>query len=159
MKRRIWLMAGTLLVLGGCGVEGPTPLRTRASPRGPGHGAVGGPVAAMTQTASGLRFQDLEVGEGEEAADGQNVTVHYTGWFLDGEKFDSSVDRGETFSFELGRGSVIAGWDEGVAGMRVGGKRRLVIPPDLAYGEAGRRGIPPNSTLVFDVELLGMGEG
>jgi FKBP-type peptidyl-prolyl cis-trans isomerase len=111
-------------------------------------------LSAMTQTASGLHVLDMEVGEGEEAAAGQLATVHYTGWFIDGEKFDSSLDRGEPFSFPLGGGRVIAGWDEGVAGMRVGGMRRLVIPPELAYGPEGRSGIPPNSTLVFDVELL-----
>ena len=114
-------------------------------------------LSAMTETASGLHYRDMEVGTGEEAAPGQDVTVHYTGWFLDGEKFDSSVDRGEPFGFSLGAGNVIAGWDEGVAGMKVGGSRRLVIPPELAYGAAGRPGIPPNSTLVFDVELLGVG--
>jgi FKBP-type peptidyl-prolyl cis-trans isomerase len=108
----------------------------------------------MEQTASGLYVMDLEVGEGQEATPGQTVTVYYTGWFLDGEKFDSSLDRGEPYSFPLGQGRVIPGWDEGVAGMRVGGWRRLVIPPELAYGAAGRPGIPPNSTLVFDVELL-----
>jgi FKBP-type peptidyl-prolyl cis-trans isomerase FkpA len=111
-------------------------------------------LSAMTQTSSGLHIMDMEVGEGEEAAVGDLATVHYTGWFIDGEKFDSSLDRGEPFSFPLGGGRVIAGWDEGVAGMRVGGKRRLVIPPELAYGPEGRSGIPPNSTLVFDVELL-----
>jgi len=114
-------------------------------------------LAAMTQTPSGLYVQDLEVGDGKEAVAGSRVTVHYSGWFLDGDKFDSSVDRGEPFSFDLGAGQVIAGWDEGVAGMRVGGWRRLVLPPALAYGEAGRQGIPPNSTLVFDVELLDVG--
>jgi len=116
-------------------------------------------LSAMTETASGLYLLDMEVGEGEEAVPRKSVTVHYTGWFLDGEKFDSSVDRGETFQFLLGAGRVIAGWDQGVAGMRIGGKRRLVIPPELAYGAAGRSGIPPNSTLVFDVELFGVGEG
>jgi len=116
-------------------------------------------LGAMTQTASGLHILDLEIGGGEEAVASRTVTVHYTGWFLEGEKFDSSVDRGETFQFPLGGGQVIAGWDEGVAGMRIGGKRRLVIPPELAYGPAGRPGIPPNSTLVFDVELFGVGEG
>jgi len=114
-------------------------------------------VTAMTETASGLHMTDLVVGDGDEAVTGQQVTVHYIGWFLDGEKFDASLDRGEAFSFTLGAGQVITGWDEGVAGMRVGGSRRLVIPPDLAYGEAGRSGIPPNSTLVFDVELFQVG--
>jgi FKBP-type peptidyl-prolyl cis-trans isomerase FkpA len=113
-------------------------------------------LASMSRTPSGLHFLEMEVGTGEEAVTGHYVTVYYTGWFLDGDKFDSSVDRGDTFSFTLGEGQVIAGWDQGVAGMRVGGWRRLVIPPDLAYGAAGRSGIPPNSTLVFDVELLGV---
>jgi FKBP-type peptidyl-prolyl cis-trans isomerase FkpA len=111
----------------------------------------------MTTTASGLSYMDLAVGDGDETVYAESVTVHYIGWFLDGEKFDSSLDRGDTFSFDLGTGGVIAGWHEGVAGMRVGGKRRLVIPPDLAYGAAGRPGIPPNSTLVFDVELFKVG--
>jgi FKBP-type peptidyl-prolyl cis-trans isomerase len=113
-------------------------------------------MAAMTQTESGLQYQDLEVGTGEEAANGQSISVHYTGWFLDGEKFDSSVDRGAPYSLTL-PGQVIQGWNQGIPGMRVGGMRRLVIPPDLAYGEAGRSGIPPNSTLVFDVKLVGVG--
>jgi FKBP-type peptidyl-prolyl cis-trans isomerase FkpA len=111
-------------------------------------------LAAMTQTASGLNILDLEVGSGEEAMAGKTVTVYYTGWFLDGEKFDSSLDRGETYSFQVGQSAVIRGWHEGVAGMRVGGWRRLVIPPELGYGAQGRAGIPPNSTLVFDIELL-----
>lgn len=111
-------------------------------------------LSAMTQTASGLNILDLVVGDGEEATPGRSVTVHYTGWFIDGEKFDSSLDRGDPFQLTLGAGRVIAGWDEGLVGMRVGGQRRLVIPPELAYGPEGRSGIPPNSTLVFDVELL-----
>jgi len=114
-------------------------------------------MAAMTQTETGLQYQDLEVGTGEAAVNGMSVSVHYTGWFLDGEKFDSSVDRGEPYDFPLGGRAVIQGWDQGVEGMRVGGMRRLVIPPDLAYGPDGRRGIPPNSTLVFDVKLLEVG--
>lgn len=115
-------------------------------------------LAALTETPSGLRYQDLVVGTGAEAVARRPVEVHYTGWLLDAEKFDSSLDRGEPFSFPLGEGQVIPGWDEGVAGMRVGGKRRLVIPPALGYGEGGYPPlIPPNSTLVFDVELLGVG--
>ena len=114
----------------------------------------------MTLKASGLQYQDLVQGDGAEAQAGQSVSVHYTGWLTDGTKFDSSVDRGEPFDFPLGAGMVIRGWDEGVAGMRVGGKRKLVIPPDLGYGQRGAGGlIPPGATLVFEVELLGIGGG
>jgi FKBP-type peptidyl-prolyl cis-trans isomerase FkpA len=108
-------------------------------------------------TASGLVIDDIQVGEGDEAKAGQRVTVHYTGWLTNGAKFDSSKDRNDPFSFGLGRGQVIAGWDEGVAGMKVGGKRKLTIPSHLGYGEYGAGGvIPPNATLVFEVELLGV---
>jgi len=105
-------------------------------------------------TASGLQYVDLAPGEGEPIAAGQSARVHYTGWLLDGTKFDSSLDRGEPFAFQLGAGMVIQGWDDGVAGMRASGKRRLAIPPELGYGERGIGPIPPNSTLIFDVELL-----
>jgi FKBP-type peptidyl-prolyl cis-trans isomerase FkpA len=109
----------------------------------------------MITTASGLQYQDLVIGDGDVAVPGDSVTVHYTGWLADGTKFDSSLDRGQPFPFVLGQGMVIKGWDEGVAGMRVGGKRRLVIPPDLAYGTSGAGSvIPPNATLTFEVELL-----
>jgi len=114
-------------------------------------------MSALIETPTGLRYEDLEMGQGAAAKPGETVEVHYTGWFLGGDKFDSSLDRGQPFTFLLGSGQVIPGWDQGVVGMKVGGKRRLVIPPDLAYGAAGRAGIPPNSTLVFDVELLGVG--
>ena len=110
---------------------------------------------AMTKTASGLYIQDLTVGTGDEATSGATVTVHYEGWLSNGTKFDSSRDRNEPFSFLLGAGRVIRGWDEGVAGMRVGGIRKLVIPPALGYGVSGSLPtIPGNATLVFDIELL-----
>ncbi len=106
-------------------------------------------------TESGLKYEDLTVGEGAEATAGRTVTVHYTGWLTDGQKFDSSKDRNDPFAFVLGGGMVIKGWDEGVQGMKVGGVRRLTIPPQLGYGVRGAGGvIPPNATLVFEVELL-----
>ena len=104
---------------------------------------------------SGLVIEDLKVGEGEEAKDGHKLVVHYTGWLADGIKFDSSLDRKAPFEFTLGKGMVIAGWEEGLAGMKVGGKRKLLIPPELAYGKRGAGEIiPPDSSLIFDVELL-----
>ena len=106
---------------------------------------------------SGLEIEDQIVGDGDEAVAGQTVEVHYTGWLTDGTKFDSSHDRNQTFSFKLGAGQVIAGWDQGVAGMKIGGARKLTIPADLGYGERGAGGvIPPNATLVFKVELIGL---
>jgi FKBP-type peptidyl-prolyl cis-trans isomerase FkpA len=115
----------------------------------------------MQTTPSGLQYEDTVVGDGATAASGQHVTVHYTGWLYQdgaaGRKFDSSKDRGQPFEFSLGAGMVIRGWDEGVAGMRVGGARRLVIPAELGYGARGAGGvIPPNATLLFEVELLGV---
>ncbi|HQR15579.1 MAG TPA: FKBP-type peptidyl-prolyl cis-trans isomerase [Nitrospira sp.] len=112
-------------------------------------------TTAEVTTASGLKYVDVVVGTGRAAAAGNLATVHYTGWLTNGKKFDSSVDRRDPFSFPIGAGQVIRGWDEGVAGMKVGGKRKLTIPPDLGYGARGAGGvIPPNATLVFDVELL-----
>jgi FKBP-type peptidyl-prolyl cis-trans isomerase len=110
-------------------------------------------------TASGLQYWDIKVGTGATAAAGKTVKVHYTGWLTNGKKFDSSIDRGQPFAFSLGAGQVIKGWDEGVAGMKVGGKRQLKIPPELGYGARGAgNAIPPNSTLIFDVELLDVGK-
>ena len=115
----------------------------------------------MNTTATGLQYEDLTVGTGDEAIKGKSVTVHYTGWIYNdatlGAKFDSSKDRNDPFVFSLGAGMVIRGWDEGVAGMRVGGHRTLIIPAELGYGARGAGGvIPPNATLKFDVELLGV---
>ena len=111
----------------------------------------------MTTTASGLKYTDHNVGDGASPTSGKKVTVHYTGTLTDGTKFDSSVDRGQPFSFVIGVGQVIKGWDEGVLSMKIGGKRKLVIPPELGYGARGAGAvIPPNATLVFEVELLGV---
>ena len=119
---------------------------------------------AVAQTPKGPKMTDHKIGTGAEAVAGKMVSVHYTGWLFDasapdnkGKKFDSSRDRGQPFEFPLGAGRVIAGWDQGVAGMKVGGQRTLTIPPELGYGARGAGGvIPPNATLVFDVELLGV---
>jgi FKBP-type peptidyl-prolyl cis-trans isomerase FkpA len=109
------------------------------------------------KTASGLVIEDLVVGNGATASAGQRVSVHYTGWLENGNKFDSSKDRGQPFQFSLGRGEVIRGWDEGVSGMKIGGKRKLTIPAALGYGARGAAGvIPPNATLLFEVELLAL---
>jgi FKBP-type peptidyl-prolyl cis-trans isomerase len=116
----------------------------------------------MPTTPSGLIYTDSEVGSGDEAVSGKSVSVHYTGWLQEpggqkGKKFDSSVDRGQPFGFRLGAGQVIRGWDEGVMGMKIGGKRTLIIPSELGYGARGAGGvIPPNATLIFEVELLGV---
>ena len=129
-------------------------------------GAAGGNVAATTGTAalgsaavtlpSGLRYEEIVVGGGPSPKDGQRVVVHYLGRLVDGSTFDGSRKRGEPFKFTIGRGEVIKGWDEGVLTMKVGGVRRLVIPPALGYGASGQGSIPGNATLVFDVELLGV---
>lgn len=115
----------------------------------------------MVTTPTGLKYEDSKIGEGAEATKGKQVSVHYTGWLNEkgqkGKKFDSSMDRGQPFQFGLGAGMVIQGWDEGVAGMKIGGKRTLYIPAKLGYGEQGAGGvIPPNADLIFDVELLGV---
>ncbi len=117
---------------------------------------------AMTQTSSGLGYEDDRLGTGASPKNGQTCVMHYTGWLWEngakGKKFDSSHDRGRPFSFKIGVGQVIRGWDEGVASMKVGGKRQLMIPPDLGYGARGAGGaIPPNATLLFEVELLELG--
>jgi FKBP-type peptidyl-prolyl cis-trans isomerase len=110
------------------------------------------------KTDDGLQYWEIRVGNGEVAKEGNHVRVHYTGWLINGKKFDSSVDAGRPFDFTIGNGEVIKGWEEGVAGMRVGGKRQLRIPPSLGYGAEGTPGgpIPPNATLIFDIQLLGV---
>ncbi len=159
--RRIFIVAaavvaGLALVACGGGEEEAVPA---VSPVATVAGAEGGPPPVSGEpitTESGLQIIDIAAGSGQEAQAGQTAVVHYTGWLADGTKFDSSLDRGQPFSFTLGAGQVIRGWDEGVVGMKVGGKRRLIIPPDLAYGAQGvpRAAIPPNAELTFDVELL-----
>ena len=119
--------------------------------------SLGVDTTAMTKAPAGFWYTDLATGQGEEAEAGRTVRVHYTGWLPDGKKFDSSRDRGEPFEFTLGEGQVITGWDEGVKGMKVGGRRKLVLPPRMAYGDNGAPpAIPPGATLVFDVEVLGI---
>jgi len=137
------MFMGVLMTTSGSGQSNANPTKVEGNP---------------TKTRSGLEYWDIQVGTGTAAVSGKPVRVHYTGWLTDGKKFDSSVDRGRPFEFPLGAGQVIRGWDEGVAGMKVGGKRQLRIPPDLGYGPRGAGGvIPPNATLIFDVELLEVG--
>ena len=178
MKRRIILVPIAMLLLLAACSSGPDNSGYRQRPAGEPataaqQPAAGGSVASSGQetdfnapgipevrgavqtTASGLRFIDERPGNGPWPQMGQNVRVHYTGWLTDGRKFDSSLDRGQPFVFPLGQGQVIRGWDEGVATMRPGGKRRLVLTPPLAYGAQGTGPIPPNATLIFDVEFLG----
>jgi FKBP-type peptidyl-prolyl cis-trans isomerase len=166
MKKMMWLSlaAAVVVAAAGCNESGTSdsaPSTTPSASATTGEPArAEAPAATATPGAevamkNGLKYQDLKVGEGALAEPGMTATVHYTGWLTDGTKFDSSVDRGQPFQFRLGAGNVIRGWDEGVRGMRVGGKRKLTIPPDLGYGAAGAGGvIPPNATLVFDVDLL-----
>ena len=136
-------------------IEGATP--TTSAPAKIQIGAPMNPNEDWKSTKSGLQYSDLTEGTGAAPQTGKHVSVHYTGWLEDGTKFDSSVDRGQPFSFVIGVGQVIPGWDEGVSTMKGGGKRKLKIPANLAYGPGGAGGvIPPNATLLFDVELLGV---
>jgi FKBP-type peptidyl-prolyl cis-trans isomerase len=151
MKKRgfaafIVLLTGPLLLAQTSTQKRATTANTNAPTKVTGDGV---------KTASGLQYWDIKVGTGQVAKDGDHIKVHYTGWLTSGKKFDSSVDAHRPFDLTLGKGEVIKGWDEGIAGMKVGGKRQLRIPPDLAYGAQGYPGaIPPNATLIFDVQLL-----
>jgi FKBP-type peptidyl-prolyl cis-trans isomerase len=149
MKTVIVILATALLALTSLAVAQTAPTHKPAA---------SGPTKVTgepTKTASGLEYWDIKVGTGPVAQTGQQVKVDYTGWLTNGKKFDSSVGTGRPFDFKLGAGNVIKGWDEGIVGMKVGGKRQLRIPPDLAYGEKGYPGaIPANSTLIFDVQLV-----
>ena len=142
MQRRL-LLATLILAITATGLGGKAVFAAPAE------------TGTVVSLPDGLRYIDLKVGHGAVAQSGDHVSVHYVGTLTDGKKFDSSRDRGQPFTFTLGAGEVIKGWDQGVAGMHVGGMRRLIIPPDLGYGERGAGGvIPPNATLHFDVELL-----
>jgi FKBP-type peptidyl-prolyl cis-trans isomerase len=144
MKRLVLVAA----LVGAAGISGCNKKTDNAAP-----GAASG--AAAPQNGSGLMIEEVKIGEGAVATKGKTVQVHYTGTFTNGSKFDSSLDRGRPIEFVLGTGAVIKGWDQGIEGMKVGGKRKLTIPPELAYGARGMPGaIPPNSTLLFDVELV-----
>lgn len=143
MKTRVWVVQGALLLCLSSGSIAADNKETKNM------------TEQTVTTESGLKYLDMTVGTGRLAELGDTASVHYTGWLADGKKFDSSVDRKEPFSFRLGAGQVIKGWDEGVMGMKIGGKRKLTIPPQLGYGARGAGGvIPPNATLTFDVELL-----
>ena len=147
MKNKLWLYGAAALcgLTVGCGAE-PTKEQTAKS----------GAVGKEQELLSGLKYIDLEIGSGEKATEDCMVTVHYTGWFKDGTKFESSRDSGKPLSFHMGENKVIRGWLDGVQGMKVGGKRKLIIPPELAYGKRGSRDgtIPPDAELTFEVELL-----
>ena len=157
MKKRIALgltLVAVLVGAFGCGNDNKS-----SAPSATGTSSPMKVNGQPTTTASGLQYWDIVVGTGATAMPGNPVKVHYSGFLTNGQKFDSSRDRGEPFSFPLGAGQVIKGWDEGVAGMKVGGQRQLRIPPALGYGAAGAGGaIPPNATLIFDVELLEVGK-
>jgi len=145
----------TVLILTAAFALGQTAAK-KSTPAAPNTNAPTKVTGDGVKTASGLQYWDIKVGTGAEAKNGDHVKVHYTGWLTSGKKFDSSVG-GQPFEFTIGKGDVIKGWEEGVTGMKIGGKRQLRIPPDLAYGQRGYPGaIPPNATLIFDIQLLGV---
>ena len=146
---------GIFVVLTGLVVSAQTPTHKPAPAARPNTNAPTKVTGDGVKTDSGLQYWDIKVGTGDEAKSGNHVKVHYTGWLSTGKKFDSTVDANQPYEFTLGQGDVIKGWDEGIAGMKVGGQRQLRIPPELAYGESGYKTIiPPNATLIFDVQLL-----
>lgn len=158
MKRNVAVLAVLLaaLSIAGCGGSSNKSEAPATGASGSGPAKVSG---SPTTTPSGLQYWDIVTGTGATAVAGKDVQVHYSGYLTNGTKFDSSRDRNQPFVFPLGGGQVIKGWDEGVAGMKVGGQRQLRIPPELGYGSEGAGGtIPPNATLIFDVELLGVGK-
>jgi peptidylprolyl isomerase len=142
--RKAFIVVGALLIISGV-IGGVFALK---------HSTKQGDDMQPDQPLTKLESTDLVVGTGAEATSGKTVSVHYTGTLSNGQKFDSSLDRGQPFSFQLGAGGVIKGWDEGVVGMKVGGKRKLIIPPSLGYGDQAAGSIPPGSTLIFEIELL-----
>ena len=145
--KRIQIAAIAVLIIAGLAIAAAIYMNS-------GDGGGSSSAGEEITTASGLKYIDIVPGTGETPSMGQTVTVHYTGTLENGKKFDSSVDKGQPYTFTLGRDPVIQGWVEGLTSMKAGGKRKLIIPPDLAYGATGRPGIPPNATLLFDVELL-----
>ncbi len=155
MKNRLLapVLAVAIAIAGCAGTSKPGPTASRTTPTA----TVPEPANKIHKLASGLIYEDLIVGNGTMADPGLTVTVHYTGWLSNGTQFQSSVEMGRPYTFQLGSNAVIAGWDQGIKGMRMGGKRKLTIPPDMAYGARGSgETIPPNATLVFEVELLGV---
>jgi FKBP-type peptidyl-prolyl cis-trans isomerase FkpA len=149
------LVIVSAVTLMGCSAKPAAVPEATAPAAAPAEQATPSQPGTKTEDVTELKIEDLTVGTGSEAKNGDTVSVHYTGYLTDGSTFDSSIPSGQPFEFTLGQGQVIQGWDVGVAGMKVGGKRKLTIPPDMGYGEQGAGGvIPPNATLVFDVELL-----
>jgi FKBP-type peptidyl-prolyl cis-trans isomerase FkpA len=154
LKKEFVLAVIAAVALGACTKKNKTEAQNQTQEATTIQGTTTAQSGQETAKTASVKTEDLKIGTGAEAASGKLVTVHYTGWLTDGKKFDSSLDRGQEFKFQLGAGQVIQGWDKGLVGMKVDGKRKLTIPPELAYGERGAPPvIPPNSTLVFEVEL------
>lgn len=160
MKKRLFsgaIIAGAMILVAAVAVAQTAPAKPKVKVVTPNTNAPAKVNGDGVKTDSGLQYWEIRVGTGEVAKEGSHVRVHYTGWLTTSKKFDSSVDRGQPFDFTIGNGEVIRGWEEGVAGMKVGGKRQLRIPPELGYGADGSPPtIPPNATLIFDIQLLGV---